>query len=291
MRMGIYACILGWLLVGASLCAAVEKNCGCKGLTDDHKEIANRIFQSEYVYDCCDKTLAACMAERPACRLASRLAGQVCRMVKKNDSPSAISKALAKRAETMMRLGKPAVIDRSNACMASDTDAPVLLDMFLCVRCPFCAKRFEPLYREITEGALKGKVRLVVHLFPLKGHTGSVEGGLAAMAAKNQGGFLPFLLHAYKNFDSFSPQILPTWAQTVGLDIATFTRDVADVQTRKALTQSKREGLAHGVQATPTLFINGRLCEVKWDQELIVDLLDEEHDFVTGRHRASSNNP
>ncbi len=71
-------------------------------------------------------------------------------------------------------------------------------------------------------------------------------------------GFWPFMLHAYRDFDGYSPKQQLRWAAAAGLDQGNFTALLSDPATRETVVESKKEGLVNGVEETPTLFINGR---------------------------------
>ncbi len=256
--------------------------CACKKLSDVDKKIAAEILKSRHPYDCCDMTLAECMGADNRCRLAVRLTNMVCAMVDKGKDKQAIVSALEKRAMTMTPSFEKIDVDDSTAMVVGEADAPVFLTAYLCVRCPYCAKLTPNLYKEITEGSLKGKVRLSVKLFPIKGHEGSTESGIAAMAAVKQSKGFPFLLHAYEHFDEFGVDKLSAWAAAVGMNMETYNNLYNDPATRKALVDSKKEGLKNKVKATPTLFLNGRRYLAPMDIDTVKDVLEEEYERKMG---------
>jgi protein-disulfide isomerase len=90
------------------------------------------------------------------------------------------------------------------------------------------------------------------------------------------------MLHAYARFDDFSPELQPAWAGAVGLDPAAFEARLADPATRESLVASKKEGLVNGVEATPTLFINGRMWVGDLTAAELLDAIEEEAARVTG---------
>jgi hypothetical protein len=123
---------------------------------------------------------------------------------------------------------------------------------------------------------------MVFRTFPIRGHEGSTEGGLAFVAAGALGRFWAFLLHSYARFDSFSVDKQAAWAAEVGLDPAAFAALMADPATRETLVASKKEGLANGVEETPTLFINGRRWVGDLEAVEILDAVAEEAARVRG---------
>jgi len=66
----------------------------------------------------------------------------------------------------------------------------------------------------------------------------------------------------------------------VGLERGAFERERSSSENRKRLVESKKEGLRNGVEATPTLFINGRRYHGDLDRESLLDVLEEEADRV-----------
>jgi len=181
----------------------------------------------------------------------------------------------------MMPSGPTATIDLEGVPVMGAPEAPVVLVMYACTRCPFCGLMALELEKQVNGGDLDGKVRWYFKLFPLKGHRGSVESGLAALAAHDQGKFWPFVHLAYERFGAFSVQKLEPWAAEVGLDMAAYQQTMNDPMTRERLVASKREGIHYGVNATPTLFINGRRYVGELRTEAVLDALLEEHERLT----------
>ena len=72
------------------------------------------------------------------------------------------------------------------------------------------------------------------------------------------------------------------WAREAGLSPTAFEAATAEPATRERLVSSKKEGLRNGVEATPTLFIDGRPYVGDLDLEELVDVIGEERDRVTG---------
>ena len=257
----------------------------CQHLDDGERARASEIMARQFLYDCCDDTVAVCLAEPSPCDLAVRLGGEICRRVGRDEDDGAIEQAIRLRTRSMIPGGEPAEIVLTGVPVVGDPDAPVVLVEYACVRCPFCSKITPELERAIESGRLAGKVRLYFKLFPIKGHEGSVESGLAAVAAHEQGRFWEFLDVAYARFDGFSVVALPAWARDAGMDEAAYHAAVARSASRDLLVQSKREGMANGVDATPTFFISGRRYQAELEAAQLIDVLEEEYHRLTGQDR------
>lgn len=247
----------------------------CDALSGTRRAIADHILSTEHPYDCCDGTIARCLARTPPCPLASRLAAFVCRRAASGQDRETIRRALEQRAVSMMPGVKRHTFDLLATPPAGSPQAKVKLVAFLCPRCPFCSKLGPELYREVTTGRLAGKVSLHARVFPVKTHPGSAEAGQAVAAAARLGRFWEFLLHAYREFDRFSLEVLPSWAAAVGLDRSAFEAALTDPATRTLLVESKKEGIRAGVEVTPALFIDGRRYRGDLDMETLVDVLEE----------------
>ncbi|MCA1733329.1 MAG: DsbA family protein [Acidobacteria bacterium] len=254
----------------------------CDGLTGPARALAVKLLESEHPYDCCDDTIARCLAARPTCALAVRLADNICRRVAAGEDETRIRRGLSRRARSMLGGGAQASIDLTTAPVAGEEGAPVTVVVYACGRCPYCAKLVPLLHGEI-QGRLKGRARLVFRTFPIRGHEGSTEAGLAFTAAARMGRFWEYALLSYRRFAEFSPERLSAWATEAGLDAAVFAAHLADPSTRDELIAIKKEGLVNGIGETPTLFINGR----RWTGDLtlaeVVDAIEEEAERVRGQ--------
>lgn len=255
----------------------------CARLDSDQKKQARKIFSKVYPYECCDEDLLRCLKAKKVCKLAKRLRDDICRRLLRRQNPKKIKNAMDRRARGATAMGKKAAIDLSSAAVAGDAKAKVTVVIYACARCPFCSKVVPDLHRKVTSGGLKGKVRIYFREFPIRTHAGSVEGGLAFIAAQQQQKYWPYLLKVYKEFDNFNKERLEEWAAALGLERAAFVKAMKSAKARKRLVQSKKEGLRNGVSATPTLFINGRKYFGDMDPETLLDVLDEEADRMAGK--------
>jgi protein-disulfide isomerase len=277
-------CLLAAVIATATLATpSAGQTPTCDALARTDRRFAQRLLASEYVYDCCDGTIARCLAARPTCELAVRLAENICLRIAQGQDETRIRRALSRRARSMVGGGKLAEVNLSNAPIVGSPDAPATVVVYACARCPYCSRLVPALYRAVTAGSLQADARLVFRTFPIRGHEHSTEAGLAFAAAETMGKFWEFLLYAYGHFQTFSVEAQPDWAAAVGLDPAMFSARMAEPATREALVASKKEGLINGVEETPTLFINGRRWVGDLEIEEVIDAVEEEAARVRGR--------
>jgi protein-disulfide isomerase len=257
--------------------APADTLCPCLE-SPEQKALARSVAEAFHLYNCTDATIAKSLSDPDCAGLAQRLKNQVCRLVKKGKSRAEILDALLRRGQSMVELGQPAGIDLSRAPVTGSAKAPVKVTAYVCARCPFCRIIMPKLIKCVQAGTLKDKVRLGVRMFPIRGHKGSVPGGLAFEAAMEMGRFFEYMDLAYREFDAFSEARLVPWAEKCGMPADRFKTLLKSPDTERKLVQEKKEGLANHVTATPTFFINGRKYVGDMDIETLIDVLEEEYD-------------
>lgn len=274
---------MGKLLVSAMLlltpAALHAQTPTCDKLEGKQKELAQKLLSSLHPYDCCDGTIIECLKEKQVCALAWRLAESICRRAAAKEDKDKITRALSRRARSMME-GKKSKIDLEK--YPSLGSGPVVLVEYACARCPFCAKLTPKLHQAVAAGPLKDKVKLHFKIFPIRNHEFSKETALAFMAAAEMGKFWEFVLHSYVHFDDFCIKKQPDWAEAAGMDKQAFEKLVDDAAIRDRVVASKKEGIVNKVEATPTFFINGRKYFGDMNIEEMIDVLEEEYDRIKG---------
>ena len=252
----------------------------CDALTDEKAELARTLLSEIHPYDCCDDTIAGCLEAESECTLVTRLADDVCRLVAAGANAEETKRAISRRAQSMMPAMRPAEIDLDEATRAGDESAPITLVMYACVTCPFCYSIASDIQRIVTEGELKGKVKLYYRSFPLRGHENSVDGALALTAAARMGQFWAYANLLYPQIHEFSTEKAVEWAESLGMDTEEFEGLMKASETREHLAASRREGERNRVTSTPTFFINGRRYTYDTDRWVLIDVLQEEHERI-----------
>jgi len=150
----------------------------------------------------------------------------------------------------------PLAIDTAGRPVKGDESAPVTVVEFSDYQCPNCA-RAVPLMDLIIE-KYPGKVKLVHMDFPINSSGISRRVAYGGACAQDQGRFWDYHDGAFARqgtLDMDSPQQL---AGELGLDLARFTACMKDPSTRAKVGKAEKEGHRLGVNATPTLFVDGR---------------------------------
>jgi protein-disulfide isomerase len=136
-----------------------------------------------------------------------------------------------------------------------DAKAPVTVVVFTDYQCPSCAA-MHPVIDD-TLKAYGSRVRLVLRDFPLVIHAQARKAAEAANAANAQGKFFEYIAVLFKNQAALDVASLKKYASDLGLDRARFDAALDSGQYAAEVGNDVADGEAYGVDATPTIFING----------------------------------
>ncbi len=141
-----------------------------------------------------------------------------------------------------------------------DPGAPVTIEMFTDLECPFCNRWHQDTFPEINDNYIEaGKVRLVVKHFPLSFHTNANNAAIAAeCAAKAGGDFFEYIDMVYGNANSLSEDKLIEFSEDIGgVNKNEFNECYSGKLPEKIIQSDIEEGKRRGVSGTPTFFVNG----------------------------------
>ncbi len=210
----------------------------------------------------CAMKLAQCRVEDPPCSQSKVLANMVSRAAAEGKSAAAMEKQvlssdLAKRA--MMRnriLWDPVAIETSGAPAKGAGSPKVILAEFSDFQCPYCTIAVGNLNAILKQ--YPKDVRLVFKQFPLSNHPQAKIAAQASLAAHVQGKFWEMHDKLYGNTRSINRANIGEWAKQIGLDLARFNADIDSQSIITAVEKEEAEGEKIGVEATPTVFVNGK---------------------------------
>lgn len=134
--------------------------------------------------------------------------------------------------------------------------AAVTIVEFADFQCPSCAKLQPVLDRIVREYA--GRVRLVARDYPLPQHADSFKAAEAAEAAREQGKYWEYVTKLFGNQTALGVPRLKQYATELGLDRARFDKALDGGKFSAQVRRDLLDGQKLGVDATPTLFVNGR---------------------------------
>ena len=168
--------------------------------------------------------------------------------------------------------GSGSAADKAATVVRSDShrlntaaDGKVTLVEFLDFECEACGAAFpgvEKLRKEYD-----GRLTYVIRYFPIQSHSNANNAALAVQAAANQGKLEQMYVKMYEMQKQWAEQqeskasVFEGFASELGLDMAKFKADVASPETQKRVDTDQQDGVALGVQGTPTFFLNGEKFE------------------------------
>ena len=165
-------------------------------------------------------------------------------------------------------------------------NAPVTIVAFSDFQCPFCA-RLEPILEEV-HAAYGDTVRVVWKDFPLTSiHPDAFKAAEASHCAAEQRRYWEYHRRLFANQEHMGAGELMGHAAALGLDVGTFSACLESSRYAARVQKSLDAGGRMGVQATPTVFINGRVLHGAQPFSVFSKLIEEElHRGADHRSRA-----
>jgi protein-disulfide isomerase len=149
----------------------------------------------------------------------------------------------------------------------------VTLVEFLDFECESCLAAY-PFIEQLRED-YAGRVTFVARYFPMPGHANAENAAVAVEAAAQQGAFEAMYHRMYETQPEWGEQreskadLFRTFAEELGLDMTSYDAAVADPATLERVLSDREDGLALGVQGTPTFFLNGQQVTVNTTDQFI----------------------
>ena len=210
----------------------------------------------------CSMKVAQCRVEDPPCAQSKTLAAIVTTAAAEGKTQAELEKLvsnsdLAKRAANLDRLlWDPVEIVTTNAPAKGAANPKVTLVEFSDFQCPYCTVAVRHL--ETILKAYPKDVRLVFKQFPLDNHKQARLAAWASLASNNQGKFWPMHDLLYANARTITRANIGEWAKQLGLDLNRFNTDIDSPGIKLQVDADFAEGEKIGVDATPTVFVNGK---------------------------------
>lgn len=146
--------------------------------------------------------------------------------------------------------------------------------------CPACALYYPVLNQLVSD--FPEQVAVVYRHFPLSQHASAQLSAQFAEAAGRQGKFWEMHNILFdnqviwaKNSASANEELFKTYAQQIGLDLVRLAADLADAGLAAAVEADYQSGTRSGVDATPSLFLNGQRINNPANYEALKQLVAE----------------
>ncbi len=99
-------------------------------------------------------------------------------------------------------------------------------------------------------------------------HSFARKAATAALAAYRQGKFQEFHQKLFEAQNSLNDDKIQDIAKELKLNMETFNRDMNDPAIQSLIYRDMKEGAQAEVPGTPTIFINGKLLQLRSPQQL-----------------------
>ena len=227
-------------------------------LTDQQRGVFFDVAAEVNNHAGCDNTLALCLHPRVKDPHALREAALVHQLVKDGAPATTIVAVVEKY--YLSFAPKARVGLRTENCPV-EGKGPIAIVEFSDYQCPHCAAAL-PVLTALVDAERKGQVRLCSKYFPFNSHPRARIAALCAEYARSKGKFWEMNAALFQNQESLEDDDLKKYAQQIGLDGDEMLKLAYAGSFDAAVEKNIREGMAAGVESTPTLFIDGRLDEL-----------------------------
>ncbi len=104
--------------------------------------------------------------------------------------------------------------------------------------------------------------------YPLPMHSFAKKAAAAALAAFRQDKFWEFSHKLFESSSSLDETKIEAIAKELKLNMEKFKRDLNDPEIQKIIARDMNEGAQAEVPGTPTLFVNGKLVQLRSLQDV-----------------------
>jgi NhaA family Na+:H+ antiporter len=140
--------------------------------------------------------------------------------------------------------------------------------------CPYC-RRFRKVLMNLRQ-AFGERIEYIFRHFPNERvHPGATFAARAAEAAGKQSRFWEMHDRLFDEKPPFDAERIRAIAREQGLDMDKFERDLAAPETLARVEEDLNEARRHGVDGTPTIFIDGARYDGAWDFYSMADAFEQ----------------
>jgi protein-disulfide isomerase len=228
-------------------------------------------------YAGCTSTLASCLRADVKDKHAPRMA-KLAAMLIQDGLPASQVLSFLERYYAAFDNSKRKKVSASDCPILGDPKAPLALVEFSDFQCPHCAAAVKPL-RELVDRE-RGKVKLCSKYFPLPGHPRARIAAACAEYARRKGKFWEMSDLLFAHQDELEDETLKSLARQVGLgDGSEMLKEAYANKFEPVIERQIKEGEVAGVQATPSLFVNGRLHSLPVKLEYLLRSVEDEREW------------
>lgn len=159
----------------------------------------------------------------------------------------------------------------------SDASASATLVEFGDYQCPACGL-YHPLIKQLLID-FKGKINFIFRNFPLSQHANAKISSYAVEAAGLQGKYWEMHNKVYETQNDWSAStdaksIFVKYAEDLGLNPEKFLADIDSSLVKDKVTNDYNDGVAVGIDATPTFYLNGNKMDLFSNYEELKNVVE-----------------
>ena len=237
----------------------------------------DRVLEDEFCGCGSPHSLGQCLKSHPECRHSRRL-GQIAALeAARGVTAAAIGVELARYDQGFRDARSTFKVDERQ-CRGK---GPVTLVEFSDFECPHCALLRPALEKFASDNSTR--VKLCWMSFPLSQFPNSMPAAQAALLARDKGKLWPVHDAIFENQRRLSPDVLQEILVKAGIPAAEWKKAQADRTYQEQAEAQRSAGVAAGVNATPTVFVNGRKLDLAPSPEILAITVDDELDWQKTR--------
>jgi protein-disulfide isomerase len=233
--------------------AAVLPGVPLEGLTPEQQQAVARWATTDFCACGCPHTVSECLRTHHSCKHAARMVRLAAAVA---GAPGATPEAIRGfvRAYYTAFDRRVSLDVKAFGPPLGKADAPLTLVEFSDFTCPFC-QQLRPALEAFV--AAHPEVKLFFKPFPVEQHLGAVDAATAGEWGRDRGVF--WAMHdALFEAPSHDLDDLAAAAERAGGDPSDLREAVTSKRGEARVRASQSEGVKAGVDATPTLFLDGR---------------------------------
>lgn len=244
------------LALAATLCLlpGVAWSAGPIDLSDmdaDERALFDKVTGGEMCPCGAAMSLAKCLPRQDVCSTAISLADLAASSIRKGLTYGEVVDAMIRQLE---RASKPQEFDLGGRPVRGPADAPVKIVEFSDFECPHCSRVRPAIYAVLK--AFPKSVAVVFKNYPLPFHKHAANAAAAGLIAHKRGKFWAMHDKMFDGQSDLSQARLERFLGELGIDIGSVTE--AEWSAAKSMVIADvEEGNKAGVQATPTLYLDG----------------------------------
>ena len=233
----------------------------------------DRVLEDEFCGCGAPHSLGQCLKTHTECRHSRRL-GQIAAFeASRSLSAAEIGVELARYDQSFRDPRQSFKVDERQ-CRGK---GPVTLVEFSDFECPHCAILRPALEKFADDNA--SRVKLCWMAFPLTQHPNSIPAAEAALLARDRGKLWTVHDAIFENQGRLSPDVIQEILVKAGIPASDWKKAQAEKTYREQVENQRSAGISAGVNATPTLFVNGRKLDLAPAPEILAITVEDEMDW------------